>query len=79
MKTLFASCLVGVSLLGLARPALAHVAETMDLSQGHVKVVAYDLVDRTDDHAELVFVREWLVGHTERKQKLQAQTQTLEQ
>lgn len=72
MKTLFARCLVGVSLLGLARPALAHVAETLDLPQGHVKVVAYDLVDQTDDHAELVLVREWLVGHTESRTNVTA-------
>ena len=68
----FVRCLVGVSLLGLARPALAHVAETMALPQGHVKVVAYDLVDQTDDHAELVFVREWLVGHTESRTNITA-------
>lgn len=38
----------------------------------HVKVVAYDLVDQTDGHAELVHAREWLVGHNESQTNITA-------
>lgn len=40
--------------------------ERISLPQGHLRVVAYELVDRTDDHNELVHRREWLAGGNER-------------
>ena len=46
-------------------PAADGVAETLTLPQGHAKIVAYDLVDQTDGHDELVHVREWLLGSNE--------------
>ena len=78
MKTLFVRWLAGVLFLGLGCPALAHVAETVHMAQGHVKVVVYDLVDQTDEHAELVHVREWLVGHTESMTNLTASIWAIE-
>ncbi len=42
------------------------------LAAAHVRVVAYDLVDQTDEHAELVHSREWLVGRSERQSKVTA-------
>ena len=78
MKTLFVRWLAGVSFLGLGCPALAHVAETVRMAQGHVKVVVYDLIDQTDEHAELAHVREWLVGHTESMTNLTASIWAIE-
>ena len=41
------------------------VSETLPLPQSHARIVAYDLVDQTDGHDELVHVREWLLGNNE--------------
>ena len=42
------------------------------LAAKHVRVVAYDLVDQTDEHCELVHLREWLTGHSESKTNITA-------
>lgn len=42
------------------------------LAAKHVRVVAYDLVDQTDEHCELVHSREWLAGHSERQTNITA-------
>ena len=54
------------------------VAEALTLPQGHFRVVAYDLVDQTDKHNELVHVREWLLGYSECETNLTAALWALE-
>ena len=78
MKRFFARCLPVAGIACLAGSVLADVAEIMRMPQGHVKVVAYDLMDQTDGHAELVHAREWLVGHTESQTNLIASIWALE-
>ena len=78
MKRFFARCLPVAGIACLAGSVLADGAEIMRMPQGHVKVVAYDLMDQTDGHAELVHAREWLVGHTESQTNLIASIWALE-
>ena len=54
---LFSLCL----LLGFAARA-----ENLPISAAHVRLTAFDLMDRTDDHDELVFTREWLLSAIEK-------------
>ena len=54
---LFSLCL----LLGFAARA-----ENLPISATHVRLTAFDLMDRTDDHDELVFTREWLLSSIEK-------------
>ena len=80
MNPPLARCFASALIVGLSCPVAlsARVAETIELPQGHLKVVAYDLADQTDGHAELVHVREWLVGHTESQTNLTAAIWALE-
>ena len=64
--------ILSVAALGLLLESLAAggVCETLPLPHGHAKIVAYDLVDQTDGHDELVHVREWLLGSNEHQPNL---------
>lgn len=70
-----ASCLFGVVLLS----ALAVRAENLPISSEHVRLVAYDLMDRTDDHDELVFTREWLLSSIEKDFAITANVVSVEE
>lgn len=51
-------------LLGLAGGFAAY-AENLPVAALHPRLTAFDLMDRTDDHDELVFTREWLLSTIE--------------
>ena len=71
-------CGMGLALTFSTAQAADGVAETLKLPQGHLKVVAYDLMDQTDGHNELVQSREWLLGHNESRTNLVASVWALE-
>ena len=64
--------ILSVAALGLLLESLGvgSVCETLPLPQSHARIVAYDLVDQTDGHDELVHVREWLLGSNEHQSNL---------
>lgn len=73
--------LVWEAVAGIAGPADAFLQSdelVEPLTARHVKVVAYELVDQTDGHVELVHVREWLVGHSESRTNLTASAWAVE-
>lgn len=55
-------CLCLIGLVG----GFAAWAENLPIAADHVRLTAFDLMDRTDDHDELVFTREWLLSSIEK-------------
>lgn len=59
-KRLYCLCLAG--LMG----GFAARAENLPVAADHVRLTVFDLMDRTDEHDELVFTREWLLSSVEK-------------
>lgn len=51
---------------GLAAAVPADEATVIPLPPAHLRLVSYELLDRTDEHDELVHETEWLAGNCER-------------
>lgn len=72
---IFAAVVGASSADGVSLQTDAHLER---MTARHVRVVAYDLVDQTDEHVELVHSREWLIGRIERQTNITASVWAVE-